>query len=324
MSYVQRIDPFLEIKTPVLFAHRGGAKEVPESTEEAFRHAAIDVGVDVLELDIQVSKDKEIVVWHGPELSNVHDGRELFKNRDIRKEKYHNNLKGSAWVSHPCEMNDFTISPQRTLLTLKDFFDLVRKMENELKDAGQPRTFPINIELKPGLNNGEDWAPLWDKLFGLLDSEIENRKIILASAEHEILVSIRQEISIRGSKPYITNLSINEQLSFRRLMPGNLTSLLVRWFAPFIYKPKVPATIPYAFETYYRLVRGKLTKKVRGDQSAVYVFLTGVGCFSSIDGRSKKKLKKAMKELLKNRIDGVMTDYPQKVAKMLCKLKVRP
>lgn len=58
------IDPIFGLERPVLFAHRGGAGEVPENTEEAFRHA-VENGSDVLELDIQLTRDGEIVVWYG-------------------------------------------------------------------------------------------------------------------------------------------------------------------------------------------------------------------------------------------------------------------
>jgi glycerophosphoryl diester phosphodiesterase len=67
---LRRSDPIFQMKTPLLFAHRGGAREFPESTKEAFRKA-YDLGTDVLELDVQLTKDKKIVVWHGPKLDNV-------------------------------------------------------------------------------------------------------------------------------------------------------------------------------------------------------------------------------------------------------------
>ena len=69
-SKLRRNDPILQRKTPLLFAHRGGAGEVPESTEEAFRHA-VGHGTDVLEVDISLTRDGEIVVWHGPGLEKV-------------------------------------------------------------------------------------------------------------------------------------------------------------------------------------------------------------------------------------------------------------
>jgi len=70
MTSTKRKDPIFDIETPLLFAHRGGAKEAPESTIAAFRHA-IASKADVLELDVQLTKDRKIVVWHGPELDNV-------------------------------------------------------------------------------------------------------------------------------------------------------------------------------------------------------------------------------------------------------------
>src|SRR5689334_8993972 len=66
----RRIDPIFGLPTPILFAHRGGAKEAPESTEAGFRHA-MDCRTDVLELDLQLTRDEEMVVWHGPSLANV-------------------------------------------------------------------------------------------------------------------------------------------------------------------------------------------------------------------------------------------------------------
>jgi len=46
-----------------IFAHRGASSEAPENTLIAFSKA-IEIGVDFIELDIHISKDKEIVVIH--------------------------------------------------------------------------------------------------------------------------------------------------------------------------------------------------------------------------------------------------------------------
>lgn len=50
-------------KTPLNIAHRGGADLWPENTLEAFARA-IEIGVDGLEFDIQLSKDGTLVVHH--------------------------------------------------------------------------------------------------------------------------------------------------------------------------------------------------------------------------------------------------------------------
>jgi glycerophosphoryl diester phosphodiesterase len=46
-----------------LEAHRGGAGLTTESTLEGFQHA-MQLGVTTLELDVQITKDKQAVVTH--------------------------------------------------------------------------------------------------------------------------------------------------------------------------------------------------------------------------------------------------------------------
>ena len=87
-----RKDPIFKLETPLLFAHRGGAREMPESTVKGFTHALETAKTDVLELDVQLTKDGEFVVWHGPELNNVRieceSDRPIERPRD-RKKIYH-------------------------------------------------------------------------------------------------------------------------------------------------------------------------------------------------------------------------------------------
>ncbi len=57
----RRTDPIFGKQAPLLFAHRGGVKQVPQSTERAFRYALAEARADVLELDVQVVASGEIV-----------------------------------------------------------------------------------------------------------------------------------------------------------------------------------------------------------------------------------------------------------------------
>lgn len=59
--------PFLEGRPPRVIAHRGLSLDVPENTIPAFRKA-VSAGADILETDVQVSKDGEIIVAHDPDL----------------------------------------------------------------------------------------------------------------------------------------------------------------------------------------------------------------------------------------------------------------
>ncbi|MCY0898062.1 MAG: glycerophosphodiester phosphodiesterase [Firmicutes bacterium] len=53
-----------------IIAHRGGSELHPENTLEAFRAAEL-MGVDMVEADVQVSRDGELVVIHDATLSRV-------------------------------------------------------------------------------------------------------------------------------------------------------------------------------------------------------------------------------------------------------------
>lgn len=64
-------------------AHRGFSSKAPENTEPAFAEA-VAVGADFIELDVQLSKDKEIVVFHDKNLSRITGTNELLKNLDYQ------------------------------------------------------------------------------------------------------------------------------------------------------------------------------------------------------------------------------------------------
>jgi glycerophosphoryl diester phosphodiesterase len=48
---------------PVIFAHRGASSHAPENTLAAFQ-LAIDQGAKAIELDVQLTKDHEVIVFH--------------------------------------------------------------------------------------------------------------------------------------------------------------------------------------------------------------------------------------------------------------------
>lgn len=59
---------------PLLIAHRGGAALAPENTLLAFRRAIDWWRADILEMDVQPTRDGEAVVFHDPTLDRTTDG----------------------------------------------------------------------------------------------------------------------------------------------------------------------------------------------------------------------------------------------------------
>ena len=62
--------PYFDGHTPRVLAHRGFADGHAENTIGAFR-AALDVGADILETDVHLSKDGQVIVAHDADLSRV-------------------------------------------------------------------------------------------------------------------------------------------------------------------------------------------------------------------------------------------------------------
>lgn len=60
-------------RRPQIFAHRGAKSVAPENTLPAFQ-AALDMGVDGIELDVQLSKDGVLVVMHNFTVDETTDG----------------------------------------------------------------------------------------------------------------------------------------------------------------------------------------------------------------------------------------------------------
>ena len=56
------------------FAHRGFSGKYPENTILAFQKA-IEVGADGIELDVQLTKDGEVVIIHDETIDRTTDGK---------------------------------------------------------------------------------------------------------------------------------------------------------------------------------------------------------------------------------------------------------
>ncbi len=62
------------IPEPRIFAHRGDAAHFPENTLPSFQ-SAIEIGADVIETDVQRSKDGRFMIFHDDTIDRVTEGR---------------------------------------------------------------------------------------------------------------------------------------------------------------------------------------------------------------------------------------------------------
>ena len=115
-------------KQTLVWAHRGASGYAPENTLEAFR-MAVEMGADGVELDVQLTKDGELVVIHDETVDRTSDG--------------------SGWVK------DFTyarISRFNYNRTHKEGYEraMIPTLE-EVYELLKPTGLTINVELKTGV-----------------------------------------------------------------------------------------------------------------------------------------------------------------------------
>ena len=78
-----------------IIAHRGAFGYAPENTISAFK-LAVKMGAKAIEIDVQMTKDREIVVYHDYFLGRTINGKGLIMNKTLSELK---KLDAGLWFS---------------------------------------------------------------------------------------------------------------------------------------------------------------------------------------------------------------------------------
>ena len=159
-----------------IWAHRGASGYAPENTLEAFE-LAIHQNADGIELDIQLTKDGELVVAHDEKIDRVTDGTGWIKNYTLKE------LKQFLFNrTHP----EFT---NACIPTLKEVYELM-----------QPTNLTVNVELKTSICF---YPGIEEKALKLAkDMQMEER-IIYSSFNHYTLKTLKElDSSVRTGLLY--------------------------------------------------------------------------------------------------------------------------
>jgi glycerophosphoryl diester phosphodiesterase len=112
---------------PFIWGHRGAAGHSPENTIPSFEKA-VELGADGVELDVQLTKDGEMVVIHDETVDRVSDGSGWVKDytfEDLRKLDVNQKFKQMGKMQIP---------------TLREVYELLENTK-----------LHINVELKNGI-----------------------------------------------------------------------------------------------------------------------------------------------------------------------------
>ncbi len=80
---------------PLIIAHRGASAYAPENTLPAFEKA-IELGADAIELDVQLTKDEQVVVFHDYHVERTTNGTGFLLTHKLNKLK---RLDAGTWFN---------------------------------------------------------------------------------------------------------------------------------------------------------------------------------------------------------------------------------
>lgn len=166
-SYV--IQAFLDRKT-LIYGHRGSRAYAPMNTIPAFE-LAIQQGAEGIELDVQLSADRELVIIHDFTVDATTDGTGAVKDLLFAELRELNAAATFAPMAEPLHGHiphyPFTIIP-----TLEEVFSLV-------KDRA-PDDFIVNVEIKtPFIEEGTEEAETGNGIEALVADCIDRYEMAL-------------------------------------------------------------------------------------------------------------------------------------------------
>ncbi len=171
--------------------HRGARAERPENTLSAFQYA-LDAGVDVLELDLGVSKDDVLIISHDPIINQfcLRDGKPPAQATPVRSQTL-SQLKelDCGSVKNPKFPNQLP-QPGEKMPTLEELFHMVARADTKIS-----RDVTFNIETKVLVTRPELTASA-EHFSELLVKKIQDHKlqkrVVVQSFDHRTLKWVKK------------------------------------------------------------------------------------------------------------------------------------
>lgn len=145
-----------------IYGHRGAMGEYPENTLLSFQ-AAIDQGVDGIELDVQLTKDGEIVVIHDEKIDRTTTGTGYVKDLTLGEIKQYS--AGAKFKHLPLYEESWDAETVPTLREVLEMLEPYPEIE-------------LNIELKTNLVR---YQGIEKSVLDTVDEFAQSRKVIYSS-----------------------------------------------------------------------------------------------------------------------------------------------
>ena len=154
---------------PYVVAHRGLSAKAPENTLASFERAANVSGVDMIELDVRLTKDEEVIVLHDRTLQRTSTGNGPARNYSLEEIR---SLDAGSWF-HP-------VFTQQRIPTLAEVFHLIGSR------------LWVDVEIKSDRLHPEPPGLLEKKVLDVVSQCRMEDRVLFSSFNHQLLFHIKR------------------------------------------------------------------------------------------------------------------------------------
>ena len=260
--------------------HRGARGLMPENTIPAFIRA-LEEGVTTLELDVVITKDKQVVISHEPYMSasicSKPNGQPVTNSEMEQFNIYQMTYPEVSRFDCGIRGNSRFPEQQKMAVSKPLLVDMIKQIENYLAEKGLPKV-AYNIELKStpkgdGISHPqiEEFA---DIVQAVLDQVLTNNRYTIQCFDFRVLKYYHQKY------PDVDLVALVENM---KGVKGNLKEL---GFVPEVYSP------------YHALLSRKDIELCHHEGMKVIPW--------TVNDRDR------MEKLVNWGVDGIITDYPNR------------
>ncbi|MFD2806867.1 glycerophosphodiester phosphodiesterase [Litchfieldia salsa] len=179
-----------EVNSKILsIAHRGASGYAPENTFAAF-DKAIEMDVDYLELDVQMTKDNHLVIIHDPKVNRTTNGKGFVKDLTLSQIK---SLDAGSWFGEEFR--------GERIPTFKEILNVYGDKVGLLVELKNPSLYPgIEKKVSDAINN-----------YSLFSEQ--NPSIKVQSFDLSSLRSLKKHLPLID-----VGLLINRMINYRKLL----------------------------------------------------------------------------------------------------------
>ena len=270
--------------------HRGCRGLLPENTIPAFKKA-IDLGVTTLELDLVISKDKEVIISHEPffshEISITPTGEEVSKENEKQLNIYELNYQDIK--TYDVGSRDHTRFPKQIKMKVHkpSFKDMVNEIEAYVTDHNAVKPF-YNIEIKR--------KPEMDDIFHPGVKEFAR-----------LVVEVVQELGIED-RTYIQSFDIGSLQEVKAIAPQMKLVYLIENENSIAINIKNLGFRPDVYSPFHKLILPQMSKYC--EQQHIQLIPWTVNTVED------------MKSMIAIDVDGIITDYPDVLIDLLSQMDI--